>query len=533
MIAADRPQPSTIPTPAGSPTAGWSPLPSAIVEFPPDESQGIDGAAASLPATPCSRPLSRRNSTRADGKGRRRPYKCNHDGCTKAFHCQTLLDQHVNTHTGDVLYRCPEPGCDKGFNKKQNLQNHMYHHLPYEARPYPCDHSHCTARFYDSYSLNKHRRIHDDPKPFKCTAEGCHLAFAKKFQLTRHTSEHTGQLPHICDHPGCDRSFKYPSYLRKHKLDHAVATAVAALAAGGTSNAAGEADTSEESPAPIVLLPPRYLCAHQDCGRGFFKWSELRAHVTADHPHRCVPCDRVFSTRQALRRHTDSAHGPPPTRLPCPWPGCTQQLRSHKTLQNHVRAVHEKAKLFACQLDGCSERFASKLSLDKHYRGEHGVIKEEGRKGEFRPATEADDPPPVPARPRLKRTRTQTDDDSDFRGKDSPCRRLRSSSLPSTSITSAAPPLSVITTAALPVAKLPTPPSPSIGEILTGYDFANVEATGRQFPCPVPNCPYAYVRKGNLNYHLAYTHTIEERSAALTAEFDWSVEGEPSLLEKV
>ncbi|RKP37937.1 hypothetical protein BJ085DRAFT_2193, partial [Dimargaris cristalligena] len=266
-------------------------------------------------------------------------YLCSYEDCDRAFHCQTLLDDHLNTHTGACPYVCTEPGCSRAFNKKQNLKYHLYSHLPYEARPLACDFPHCHSRFYDACSLRKHQRIHTDPQPFKCPQDGCSLAFTKKYQLTRHVSEHTGQLPHGCDFPGCGRSFKYPSYLRKHKLDH-------------------------EGPD----RPPKYPCTQAYCEQGFPKWSELQAHLRADHPPQCSVCQSTFKCKQSLRRHAETVHNTNHSKFPCPWEGCTKLLRSAQTLRNHILCVHEKTKLFVCQFADCEVAWGSKGSLDKHYR---------------------------------------------------------------------------------------------------------------------------------------------------------------------
>ena len=52
-----------------------------------------------------------------------KPYKCTHDGCTKAFNQKFGLDQHLRFHNGEKPFSCNY--CSLKFSKSSNLNNHI------------------------------------------------------------------------------------------------------------------------------------------------------------------------------------------------------------------------------------------------------------------------------------------------------------------------------------------------------------------------------------------------------------------------
>ena len=59
---------------------------------------------------------------------RERPYKCDVDGCDKAFTQSGTLAQHKHTHTGEKPYKCDVDGCDKAFAYSNKLARHKRTH---------------------------------------------------------------------------------------------------------------------------------------------------------------------------------------------------------------------------------------------------------------------------------------------------------------------------------------------------------------------------------------------------------------------
>jgi hypothetical protein len=91
-----------------------------------------------------------------------KPYKCNIDGCGKAFKTQQSLDIHnMQIHTGERPYTCSWKGCDYACVQKHTLNVHMLTHTG--EKPYKCDVNGCAGAFTCSHHLHEHVRIHHNP----------------------------------------------------------------------------------------------------------------------------------------------------------------------------------------------------------------------------------------------------------------------------------------------------------------------------------------------------------------------------------
>lgn len=113
-----------------------------------------------------------------------KPFKCTY--CPKRFISQSLLKNHIRTHTGE--------------------------------RPFLC--SSCPKMFKTSCQLSKHiDRIHKNGKP-KYSCEQCNLQFLLVSQFESHRlSMHCDERPHLCNL--CGARFRTTKTLHNHKFTHA------------------------------------------------------------------------------------------------------------------------------------------------------------------------------------------------------------------------------------------------------------------------------------------------------------------------
>ncbi|KAJ1979593.1 hypothetical protein H4R34_002769 [Dimargaris verticillata] len=393
--------------------------------------------------------ITRDLSPDTDGPPLTKRFECPYQGCTLRFGKRSRLVVHIRTHTGEQPFVCPEPGCDKAFARAEKLRQHQRVHLPYVQRPFACTFPGCTARFTVSTSLKKHTQSHELPKTYQCTVDGCTEAFAKKFQLRRHVVQHTDGKPHACDYPGCAQRFQYPSQLTRHQAVH---------------NPQG---------------PPKYLCAYGNCLARFHKWHDLVAHNRTAHPLQCTECQRVLNSKRALGMHMATQHGNYRPQFACPWEGCDRVLSTKSNLKTHVKSVHYKDRPYACRLDYCAAAYSTKKALLRHKMTEHA---QECHSNAEQAITTRASSLSTPSK------RAASDDASDSHITVTPTKRPRRT--------------------ATATAQSSHPSSSSA--VLTGFDYADVDATHRRYACPIPQCPYRYVREKSLVRHLLRAHPLQD-----------------------
>ncbi|XP_022124631.2 zinc finger protein 420 isoform X1 [Pieris rapae] len=128
--------------------------------------------------------------------------------CHKEFRCQTQLDMHVRTHTGDKPFGCMF--CPKQFSQKHNLTIHLRIHTG--EKPYQCEM--CSKTFSTQGNLSVHLKTHTGQKDHIC--EVCKKAFVTSSELNRHMTKHTGFKKFKCDL--CDKGFTQKRELKLHKM---------------------------------------------------------------------------------------------------------------------------------------------------------------------------------------------------------------------------------------------------------------------------------------------------------------------------
>ncbi|KAH8392531.1 hypothetical protein KR215_010505 [Drosophila sulfurigaster] len=113
-------------------------------------------------------------------------FRCDVDGCGKAFWFKAALQRHLKTHiveppdTPVVTWGCTD--CPKFFSNVESLRRH-YKTTHGNVVLYPCDFEGCNQMFQRKDNLVRHARSHKDGK--NC-CDICGRSFARKDALTRH-----------------------------------------------------------------------------------------------------------------------------------------------------------------------------------------------------------------------------------------------------------------------------------------------------------------------------------------------------------
>ncbi|XP_035712232.1 gastrula zinc finger protein XlCGF8.2DB-like isoform X2 [Folsomia candida] len=120
----------------------------------------------------------------------------------------------------------------------------------------------------------------------------------------------------------------------------------------------------------IVRHDPNAKVKCQVCGLIYKNRLALSSHMWHIHRTRelprCDTCNRVFSTVQNLRVHTDTVHSTRERlRLPCTFPGCEKTFLHKHHVARHVRTNHaENPVRFPCTL--CRKEFKTRVELEGH-----------------------------------------------------------------------------------------------------------------------------------------------------------------------
>ncbi|KAI8829843.1 hypothetical protein BJ741DRAFT_712523 [Chytriomyces cf. hyalinus JEL632] len=159
------------------------------------------------------------------------PLTC--DVCLKEFTKNAKLQQHLMSHSGERPFKCNFEGCTKAYSRKSHLDSEYDHEGEEEEAEEEeedlddskscksCASSvsrldrggseaggRCDARFSSFYHLQRHLKAHTDPLPHKSLQAGCNMFFAKQVQLKKHDSVQLEDRPvFISTVPACGKAF--------------------------------------------------------------------------------------------------------------------------------------------------------------------------------------------------------------------------------------------------------------------------------------------------------------------------------------
>lgn len=126
-------------------------------------------------------------------------------------------------------------------------------------------------------------------------------------------------------------------------------------------------------------------------GQGFSTYTDLQAHIKAEHPPGCQHCGLLCSSARELQRHIDIHHAGIPLAARrsfiCTINNCGKGFTKQGNLNIHIRTVHAQDKSFGCGsmdvsslatdlitwsgINACGRSFGTKHALEGHIRTQH------------------------------------------------------------------------------------------------------------------------------------------------------------------
>ena len=270
---------------------------------------------------------------------------CNEDFSSQ-FYSHVKLKQHVDAvHKGKKVHNCSI--CDKIFSQKVSLQEHT--DSVHEKKIIDFDHkgkrergvfrfrcSVCDKLFTRKHDVKRHMDSdHEKKKPNRCSL--CEYRCPEKGTLKRHIeSVHEKKKPHKCSI--CYDTFSQRVHLNKHiQFVHGIKE---------DKHHNHQKNSEEKNPLEISKIA-------SDC-------------IPEKKKNKCSICDKIFSRKSDLKRHTDSVHA---KKKPNKCSLCKFRCSEKSTLKRHIESVHEKKKPHKCSI--CDYSVYEKYKLNSHIQAVH------------------------------------------------------------------------------------------------------------------------------------------------------------------
>lgn len=229
--------------------------------------------------------------------------------------------------------RCLWRDCEAVFDCVAEFYRHLHSHAM-EDTEVKCQWKDCSFQAARSCKLRDHTRSHTHEKTVACPT--CGSLFVNNTKLQDHLTRQIDPSDPSLACTFCHKCFQSERILREHIRKHV---------------------NSLKCPhCELTCNAPSRLLSH------------IRHRHIESKPHSCLICHKKFKTAILLGEHIESHRD---KTIQCSVAGCEYLARSKKTMQMHLRRIHQpNLRLYSCHV--CSERYNMGKKLTAHLKLNHG-----------------------------------------------------------------------------------------------------------------------------------------------------------------
>ena len=259
----------------------------------------------------------------------------------------------------------------------------------------------CGSSFKEKrYFQSHYRTVHGKKKVLQCNVDGCSESFVYRAQRLRHIRQvhpefyeesdqeiDVQQIESYFECELCNANFESIQELDEHieevhdhndEKETEVVNSDKSYACDQCSKKFTVKCSLGRHIKSVHENIRNFKCEESDCDKLFYSSYELKQHKISTHQkgdrsdRTCNICFKVFKKVKYMQIHQASIHITEPQFF-CPI--CNRGFSFQRSMDRHVKAIHEDRKDYNCTADGCEKAFRSRYELNEHFNNIHAEVK--------------------------------------------------------------------------------------------------------------------------------------------------------------